>query len=954
MFLLVIPFLVSAQENQLKDIKLIPQDDLKTTLSLISQEAPDFEIVENLKLKILIVKLRNTRSDKLSSVINFKDPLINGVRIQSISKKEHWLKIRTKYPDLKYSVLPRKKDSNLLQIQFSREIREDDILTGPELVNILRELNPKYEKLILQFDKPVKYDIIRDTQAPNNPIQVRFLNTRVEDDLILPDVKTKIIKKIKIEKKGKYQVLVVTPTKFDLIIKESLKKKPFQLTLHLTEDKDRIVAKTAKQMKLEKKKFEALKEQDLEKTRFITSKFEEAERDYKRSNYSSAALQFKNIFNFAPNHELGIRANFRSADSLFQQYQRSRIPEDHDFVIQSYKSAINSALVADLGFEDIPRAYYQIGKSHLKLEYFEDALNQFEIILENYPASVYSKDSLFQKGKIHLNMQRYERAIEDLDKFIEENSHAPQVPEAYYKKGESQFQLKQYKDAKASFDRAWSLDPDLMKNDAELMFHMGEAYYENEDYQTARSIYEILIDRYKNKKFSNLVAIRIGDFLRAEDKEDDAIKAYEKAIVEYSKELLLIGKLRIASIYSEKPEKGMHQKALEIYDFIIDRYPLSDQVQEAMLRKSLTLSLFQYYDKAVTNLEGFCEKYPDDIYVKNRIIQNRIIETINDHIRDYYFQHKYLDALGVFEKYEKKYYLMPQNSACYIRNEALEFGEKVKPLYDKAPIFVIADSFYRLGLHDKAIDIFDIILKDPQNPHAPLALMNKGRIMDIKNNPEAAQELYAHFIKSYPNHSFTPTAKRSLGNSYYKVQRPDRVERAIRIYNQTIRDYQDSENNLEREIIPSCWFALGNLYQEIGQYDNSINAYKKALSSYEHPLQDEEVENFIVDTHFILGNLYFELNQIPEAMETYNTAISHFPNSEKTPWAKYQKGQIFIKNNQKEKALKIFEELVFASKSYPDALWGPMAKESLNAMVNDLNFKKYLQRTPTATVNNGI
>ena len=108
------------------------------------------------------------------------------------------------------------------------------------------------------------------------------------------------------------------------------------------------------------------------------------------------------------------------------------------------------------------------------------------------------------------------------------------------------------------------------------------------------------------------------------------------------------------------------------------------------------------------------------------------------------------------------------------------------------------------------------------------------------------------------------------------------------------------------------------------------------------------MEESTVEAHFILGNLYFELNQIPEAFEAYQNAITLFPVSDKTPWAKYQIGQIYIKNKQKEKALEIFDGLIEEAKQNPDALWGPLAVESRKAIINDLKFDQYLGREANA------
>lgn len=943
-------FLVStsihAAENVLEKIEFVSKKQASTQIDFTSQDPPNFEIIENLNKKIYIIKFRNTSLGDIDELVGFKNSILEGFRVRKIEENEYWVMIKAKYEDLKVKIGKRNFDSKILSIRFIRPIKKGPELEGIEITSVQRELSPRSESIIIYSKKPIQYDVSRDRSKPGKLMKVRLLNARLTKYLIVPDAETDILQSLIFEKRGKYLNMILTPKKYVLSVTVTKSQSPIRLIFKVSEDKTELVAGAdINEEEIEKKKEEENKEK-LEKEQFMTNLFDEAEKFYKLGRFENAGLMFKNIFNYSPDSEIGIRARFRSADSFYQYQKKAKEKNGEHFVIKEYKSSINAAIVADIGYENIPRAYYNIGRNYLALKFYEDAYNQFEIILKKYPESPFSKNSVFHQGVIHLNMERYEKAIEALEKFVEENTQSNRIHAAYYKIGESQFQLKQYKEAKKNFDKAWSLDAAYMMKDAELMFHMGEAYFENQDYNTARSLYEKLIDLYPKETFSNLVAIRIGDFLREEDKDDDAIKAYEKAINEYPKELSLIGKMRIANILAEKPSEADYKKALAIYDMIITRYFNSDQLEEAMLRKALTLSLFHHYPDAVSKLEDFCREFPKNIYVKNKIIHDRISETITSYIEHYYNRGEYLDVLGVFEQYERKYYRRPQYSACFPRKSNEDLKQAAKELVKKAPLFEIADAYYRLGLYDKALQYYDIILTEPENPLSSLVLFNKGKIFDSKEQPEKAQQIFMEFISQYPEHIFTPQVKKTLGDSYFKVHKSDRVSRAIRIYKQTIRDYEDSDNILEREIIPSCWFALGNLYQGIGRYDDSIGAYRNVLRSYEHPLQSKNVDEIIVETYFIMGNLYRELNQLPEAMETYNEAIRLFPDSEKTPWAKYHKGEIFVKYEQKDKALLIFEDLMKEAKNHPDALWGPMAREIHRSILNELKFDKYLERSP--------
>jgi tetratricopeptide (TPR) repeat protein len=946
-----LPASVQATSYALKKIDNYSKGAHQAKLNIYFDAKPDFEVFENLKHRIYIIKLRNMDLGNIGKMHVFKEnSLIRGLEIQDIGNSEYLIKIRTKSTDIKAAIIRRNKNSLKLSIEFTRLFEKIAELAGIEITRVSRELRPSSERITVFSKKPLQYDVTRDKTRPGKLMKVRLLNARLTERLIVPDAETDLIKYIKFEKRGKYLNVVMAPQKYTLKIDASSSKSPISLTFVVSENKQELVSDPDVDLKEEEQKKEEENKEKLDRDKFLTTRFEEAEKFFKLGRFEQAGLMFKNIYNFAPNSEIGVRANFRSADSFYQYQNRTEEKNGELFVIQEYKSAINSALTADLGYDSIPRAYYNIGRNYLNLKFWEDAFNQFEIILRKYPESPYSKNAVFHQGVIHLNMERYEKSIELLERFVEENAKSPGIHAAYYKIGEAQFQLKRYKEAKKNFDKAWSLNAAYMKKDPALMFHMGEAYFENEDYNTARALYEQLIDRYPSESFSNLVAIRIGDFLRAEAKDEDAIKAYKQAINRYPEELYLIGKMRIANIQAEKPGKNQFQEAIKKYNFVIDDKTASDTLkEEAMLRKALTLSLFHQYADAVDNLEQFCRKYPENIYVVNHIIHDRIQDTIKSYIADYYYKGEYLNALGVFEQYENKYYKRPHYSTCFKLKPDENPKNVAQRLIKKAPLFLIADSYYRLRLYPKALEQYELILQDANDPLSSVVLFNKGKIYDSLEQPERAQSIFLKFINQYPEHVYTPQVKKTLGDSYFKVHKADRISRAIRIYQQTIRDYQDSENILEREIIPSCWFALGKLYFGIGQYDDSIEAYKNVLNSYEHPLQSKFVDETVVETYFLLGDLYKELNQLPEAMETYGEAVRLFPESDRTPWAKYYQGEIYVKNEKKDQALKIFDELKKAAEKNPDALWGPMANEMHKRILNDLQFDKYLSHNPTVT-----
>ena len=217
-----------------------------------------------------------------------------------------------------------------------------------------------------------------------------------------------------------------------------------------------------------------------------------------------------------------------------------------------------------------------------------------------------------------------------------------------------------------------------------LLFHMGETYYENADYDVAREIFQCLLDRYPDADFSKFVALRLGDFLRDEGKEDEAIAAYSNAIRSYSLEIALMGKLRIANIQAERPYSDEYRQALRTYDEIITLYPDSPQVEEAKLRKGLTLTLYGAYREAIAALEGFMEEYPQSVYVRRNIIQENIDENLKGLVDRAYQRQDDLGVVTIYRDYQASIY---------------------STRFDTT-LFQVAHAHQKLGFHNEAMDLY--------------------------------------------------------------------------------------------------------------------------------------------------------------------------------------------------------------------------------------------------------
>lgn len=904
---------LSAAENHLSRISLKEQGGA-TYVILDLKKQPDFEIVENLSRNVLTLKIRNSTFNPQYALKRYKNDLISMVRITPVTADEYWVQLRLLKPDLKFAIVPRLLKKGMLVVRLNERAKQKKDESARIITSVRRGRHPDYDRVVLSLNRKAQYSIVEKLD-PDYHVEVKLLFTGLTDGLKVPELASLNLKEVSLRKDGKHTYLTLVPKKGGLGVKHYFKSSPTQLVLDVSK------APLPAEMQKEEKKESP---EDLQQKLAMQERFVLAERHYMNGKMTSAAKAFKQIFNMAPNTELGVRSYFRAADAFYYRQKHKDEQSGYQFVIQEYIQALNAAENMGLELDDVPKAIFHIAQSYQEDDFFDEAFSYYRELLSDYPESIFAKEALFNTGKLEFNRGHYEKAIQILNRFMKENPDNRLESEAIYKIAESYFQLKDFKQSKLFFDRARSINPSYPQEDPELMYHMGEAYFENQLFQTARSIFEDLLEKFPEESFSQLVALRIGDFLRAENKEESAVRAYQKAIRSYPNGAGLEGRLRIANIYANRPKDDEHNKALKLYDEIIEKYPLSEQYEEALLRKGLTLSLFGHHDKAIAVLEKFEQEFPKNLYVVNRVIYDRIMENIFSQMAKHYWNKEYFELLSVMEKHREKYF---------------------QPIPANSPLLMMADSSSKLGLIKETQELYDMILQKQNTPHHPLALMEQGKaLMRTFQYPEA-QKKYENFLMTYPSDQYAPQVWKLLGDTYVKSKQ---VDKGILAYRKIIQMYKNSIDPYESELVPLTYHSLGVLYQELGRYEDALLALKQVIRTFNHPIEDKNVLPYVKETFYLIGDLLYEMNQSPEALKAYKTALQLYPESEKAPWARYQTGQIYWKDGDKDKAIQVFDQLVKESENQPDALWGQLAKESQKDLLNELRYDKYLNQIPSA------
>jgi TolA-binding protein len=657
-----------------------------------------------------------------------------------------------------------------------------------------------------------------------------------------------------------------------------------------------------------------------ERNPLISANYQLAEREFRAGNYGRANLLFLRVFDSQPESLLGVRAFFRASDAQYERDVAAGATNFHDVII-NYQSAIRSA--EKLGYETelIARAFFQIARAYQRMGFHFESNVHYQILQERFPANFpYTQDSFYFQGRNFLELRESDAAVRSFHEFLVRDGDPQLTGPAHYHLADAYFSLKRFVEAKTEFDKGRRLTPDYADTRPLLLFHMGETYYENAEFDVARLIYRALLDRYPDKSYTKLVGLRLGDFLREEGKETEALAVYRQVIDKAPLEIRLRGKLRIANLLGARPVGDDVTGALQLFDEVVAEGEGGPVAQEALLRKALTLTLHGRHQAAIDTFEQLARDYPDSPFNRENLIRANIEDNLKSLVDREYQADRFWEAAKLYTRYRDKYF--PRFPFPYT-------------------VFQVGLAYQRLGLYDEASGLYNEVLRDQPGTLATLVQVQKARSFFERDNLGQAEELLLKFIAEHKSDAYTVDARMLLGKVYATGRR---YEDALNAYRILVQDFERTQDPELGAAIAEVYFELGQVYRELGRNKEALDAFQAAVANFHHPITGADVPEFVILSQFRSGDMLYELGQDREALSAFESAIAQYGGHERAPWARYQMGLIFRRLGEDRRALEQFDALVEQARTQPGELWESLARQNQRDLAAKLEFQNYLKR----------
>lgn len=632
--------------------------------------------------------------------------------------------------------------------------------------------------------------------------------------------------------------------------------------------------------------------------------------------------------------------DYEGASDIFNQVEDERYAEnlsyfqaDMNFKLGDFQKAI------DLGLEQYdaaePREKSElakiIGESHFNLGNYAEAIPY----LKEYKGKRgrWNNTDYYQLGYAYYKLGESQNAVNEFNKIVDGNNSVAQ--NAYYHLAESYLKLDQKQQALNAFKNASEMDfnaeiqEDAWLNYAKLSYEIGNSYQSvpnvilsfietYPDNGNNEELKDLLIDSYitsknykdaielleNNKSFQNKKAYQMVAFYRGVELYSEG--DYVQAVVLFDKSLkepfdpIFTARATYWKAESDYQDSNFESSLVGYKQFL--QLPNAAQTPEyENCRYNLAYNYFKLkdYPQAISNYEQFLESSTNNTARKN----DAYLRLGDSH----FVNSKYWPAM---ENYNKaidgnspdKDYAAFQKAISYgfvdradNKLEALKtFGSDYpKSIYRDDALYELGNTYLAKNQTSEAIDAYDQLARtQPKSSYVPKGLLKKALILDNEGRSNDALGIFKRVANDYP-----ATAEALQAVSSAKI---------IYIDQGQVSEYANWVNTLDFVEVENA--ELDDASYQAAERPYLENKPKQAITRFETYVSEFPNGLHALKAHFYLAQLYFGEEQSVKAIPHYKFVVDK-ERSEFTEQALARISELYLAQKEYQNALQYLKRL---------------------------------------------
>lgn len=548
------------------------------------------------------------------------------------------------------------------------------------------------------------------------------------------------------------------------------------------------------------------------------ARFQRAWVMYSNQAYEQAQPGFQQVYNEAPNTDLGTEALFWSADSYYQTRNFGPASQQFSSFINNYPN-----------HELVGAAKYSLGWSYFMMGDFENATGPLIDFLENYePPSIalypYDTDTKLRIGDAYYAQGNYREAMNYYNSTI---GAEPGGDYAMFQVANSHYRMNRNFEAVTQFRRMLRIYP-YSRLREQAQYNVAYIYLNTGNYDQAVEEFQSVISRYPGTEWAARAQYNIGDSYYNAGNFERAIEEYRKVLEEYPRSEYIIE--AIDGIQFAQLSAGDDDTSTDVLeDFLADN-PTSTTADRLRFRQAENVLQSGNYEAAVREFQQYL-----------RITNNQSL------MPDAYYN--MADAhLRTGNR---------QEAAEALETLINEFpnSERVSPaLVDLGRVH------FELGNYSESKRRYEQLLERDSRYEQEAMLGIGNANLELGNSSEARQ----NFERVLSINEDNDAARVGLGKV---LLRDGRIEEARRFFSLV------AENNTT-DIGAEAQFLVGKSFADEGNRETAIEEFSRVRSLF------QAYDKWVAEAQFHTAEIYIRQGRRGDATQLLNSIVENYPGTE--------------------------------------------------------------------------
>ncbi|MGD2027430.1 MAG: tetratricopeptide repeat protein, partial [Anaerolineales bacterium] len=199
---------------------------------------------------------------------------------------------------------------------------------------------------------------------------------------------------------------------------------------------------------------------------------------------------------------------------------------DYELAIQEYSKALGAATENSVK----AAAMLGLGRSYLKQEQFDAALNTLTTAIASYPESLSRGEMFFTLALVYEELEQHLEANAAYEEYLRLREGL--IDSYVYERiGDNYLTLESYQQGIEAYTRA--IAATVNGSDLLLNMQIGDSYFALKDYNTALVTYEDIYNRTSNDYLKAEARRKVGDIHLLQENQEEAYRAYQEVVENY-------------------------------------------------------------------------------------------------------------------------------------------------------------------------------------------------------------------------------------------------------------------------------------------------------------------------------------------------------------------------------------------------------------------------------------